>query len=441
MADSKATDRAVPESAVGLLEASPVPIIVHDPGSGAILDTNGAGEDLFGYEVDELREMAVTDFSPSIEDARQKVEAAFERTAEVGEHELDWEITRPDGTTVEVNVSLRHRAIDGTPLVFAFVTDVSGIRKRERILDGLNDVATALLDAGTAQEVADITTNAAEHVMHAPIASVRLRDGDQLDTAATTSRLPDTDFTPYAIGEGFIGEAFAAGDARVFEELSPAETGPSTTDVRSAMCVPLDDFGVFTVGADAPGQFDESDLELATLLTRLTTAALDQIEREQRLTERTDKLEALLNNAPVIFYELQPDGTITESRGSGLSALGLESGELVGADVREVFAGHDELLEALDRAFDGEQFSTTIEIDGKWLDNSFRPVTGEDGTVQRLVGISFDVTDVKALESKFAALSESGISLSEQATGSDAVAEAVHVAEADSTSPSSSIGR
>jgi len=56
----------------------------------------------------------------------------------------------------------------------------------------------------------------------------------------------------------------------------------------------------------------------------------ERVERKRDLSERTERLQALVENVPVVLFVLDDDGTFTLSEGQGLANLGFESEEVIG---------------------------------------------------------------------------------------------------------------
>jgi PAS domain S-box-containing protein len=104
------------------------------------------------------------------------------------------------------------------------------------------------------------------------------------------------------------------------------------------------------------------------------------------------QLSTILDHVPLITYQVDTDGTILLSKGSGLAHFGREPDELVGESVFDVFADYPEVLDAYQRAIDGEYVRNTIRVDGSVLDEWYRPIYNTEGNVKFVVGISVDVT-------------------------------------------------
>jgi PAS domain S-box-containing protein len=79
----------------------------------------------------------------------------------------------------------------------------------------------------------------------------------------------------------------------------------------SGACLPLGDHGVFAVGAREPDAFEETDIQLATVLAANAEAALDRAEKDAELRRERDDFAALFENIPdptaeVIMRDTEP---------------------------------------------------------------------------------------------------------------------------------------
>src|SRR5512142_429932 len=101
---------------------------------------------------------------------------------------------------------------------------------------------------------------------------------------------------------------------------------------------------------------------------------------------------------PQVIFGFDSTGRCTLSTGTGLSALGLSEGELVGADMFTVYGWDAGAREALHRVLRGETFSVEREFDGRRLWVYYQPVRDADGTVSGALGVSTDVTEQRQIE-------------------------------------------
>jgi PAS domain S-box-containing protein len=104
-------------------------------------------------------------------------------------------------------------------------------------------------------------------------------------------------------------------------------------------------------------------------------------------------LDAVLHTAPLRVFAYDRDGTCTFSEGAGLSAAGVSPGEVVGANLWDLYADNPELVEAMRRPLRGETFLDTDRVGDRTFDTWYLPLDEDAGRVTSALGISGDVTD------------------------------------------------
>ncbi|WP_132058655.1 GAF domain-containing protein [Halorussus amylolyticus] len=177
--------------------------------------------------------------------------------------------------------------------------DVTERVQRERMLDALHGATRDLMATEREGEICDIAVETARQVLDLPHATVfRWNDETQLlesfsipsDTSGEFGNPPD-----FERGEGLVGEAFAAGEERMYEdaqeEVHKHENGNEA--IRGFYIIPLDDWGVMTVISETPGVFDEYELDLARVLAANTEVALNRASREAELADQREQLAEL----------------------------------------------------------------------------------------------------------------------------------------------------
>ena len=196
-------------------------------------------------------------------------------------------------------------------------------------------------------------------------------------------------------------------------ELSPSEY--STAD---AMCLMEQVSATESVevewsvrGPDGTERLLEVTLKRTAIggTTRVVAFVHDVTERRGREREhaaRTHHLDTLMGNLPVVVFTLDPDGVFTYSAGKGLQGLGLEPGELEGASVFDVYAEYPDIITAVEQALDGEEIRVTQAVEDLVFETWYRPVFDRDGTIDQVVSVARDITDLKHREERVEALSE-----------------------------------
>jgi PAS domain S-box-containing protein len=117
---------------------------------------------------------------------------------------------------------------------------------------------------------------------------------------------------------------------------------------------------------------------------------------EQSEIER--QLKNVVYSAPLILFEIAPDGMITFSEGKGLESLGLKPGQAVGQSIQEMYSEYPDVLRQFERARQGEEFSFTVEVQGVHWEGRYWPVFDLDGSVKSLIGVALNVSDRIQLE-------------------------------------------
>ena len=128
---------------------------------------------------------------------------------------------------------------------------------------------------------------------------------------------------------------------------------------------------------------------------------------ERELKARTERLRTIVENIPVVLFALDNTGTYTLSEGKGLAALESEPGEAAGTSIYDRYEDQPAVIEDFHRALDGERVHSTVEFQNAVFETSFQPVVGESGAVERVIGVSIDVTERAHHEHTLRALHES----------------------------------
>jgi len=118
-----------------------VGITLRDPETGATLDANERVQELYGYSLEELKEMNVGDYTPPSTTLSQAEALRRIRAAAAGDpQEFEWRIRRSTGELIWVRVRLERSSIERTTCVLAEVRDITDYKARERRLHLLNRV-------------------------------------------------------------------------------------------------------------------------------------------------------------------------------------------------------------------------------------------------------------------------------------------------------------
>ena len=247
---------------------------------------------------------------------RPTVREAFERAVEEGEsYELElrllvdderrWVQTRGDPQTE-----------DGTCRVRGTVQDITDLKQRERQFESLHEASRELMRAKSRTDVARITIDAAKNILGYIRAAVRFVDEDEevLRTFATTERnvaaageRPD-----YRVDENTpASRTYRHGEPEIHDDLGATDDEYDRGSLRSGLYVPIGEHGVFSCGEARRGAFDETDVDLIAVLTKLSAAALTRIRSTQRLRDQNERLKEFVS---VVSHDLRTPLSVAKGR-------------------------------------------------------------------------------------------------------------------------------
>ncbi len=105
-------------------------VFIHDPADGSILDVNETAVAYYGYTLEELRNMRVSQLSEDASDQSQEAALSLIRRAGAGENlRFQWRARRRDGVVFTSDVAMRRAVAAGREVVIVSGRDVS---ERER---------------------------------------------------------------------------------------------------------------------------------------------------------------------------------------------------------------------------------------------------------------------------------------------------------------------
>lgn len=160
--------------------------------------------------------------------------------------------------------------------------------------------------------------------------------------------------------------------------------GPSTREVRRQ---------ALAAGAD---NYLSEPLDLDMLRVRVDVAmerAHRLAEAEKTATVARGLLEAVAENAPLVVFVLDRDGTITFAGGLGLRAMGLSAEGMVGRSAFDVAQHRPDIMALVRRTLAGEALTATVTLAGRVSQARQVPRQDEHGTLDGMISVAIDVTD------------------------------------------------
>jgi PAS domain S-box-containing protein len=131
------------------------------------------------------------------------------------------------------------------------------------------------------------------------------------------------------------------------------------------------------------------------------TIATDITERhlaEQALSAAEQRLQVVVDNAPLLLFALDRDGVFTFSKGAGLKAIGFEPDEAVGQSFFETYKDRPDMCSRAARALNGESVFAYSRFRNMDLSVAYSPIFDMEGKVEGAVGVGIDISDRVKLE-------------------------------------------
>ena len=227
--------------------------------------------------------------------------AAFRTAVADGTGTATWATEDADGDRVWLDVRYEIATIGGRDRVLGSVHDVTDRRKRrERLTEqteqvaALHDAATRIRRCETVASVYEALVRAAEEILEFDISGVDAREGDTLVPRAVSAAISEDEYyetTPVDAEDNLAATAVREGEPSVVDDLRARDATPADTEFRSALTVPVGEYGVFQAVSRSVAAFDESDLELTELLVTHARDALARLERERELRREKERSE------------------------------------------------------------------------------------------------------------------------------------------------------
>ena len=137
---------------------------------------------------------------------------------------------------------------------------------------------------------------------------------------------------------------------------------------------------------------------------RIVTAVdvTGQLDIARQLTEKQERLQAVLANTPVVIFATDAQGVFTLSEGKGLSAAGLSPGEVVGKSALELYGAIDfedlagkreNGAQVIARVLGGGRYAGFSALGESVYDNRIDPLFDAEGRICGLIGIATDISE------------------------------------------------
>ncbi|MFB6178141.1 MAG: PAS domain-containing protein [Halorientalis sp.] len=358
--------------------------LVLDVEDETIVDANEAATEFLGYDVDSLlghrvRSFAAVDGSGTATD----LETAIERCLETGENRCECQITRADGEQCWVDISMKRTKLGEQDRIVAALRDAEGDRREtERRQRTAIEAQRRQLQA----------------VFEVPGTFIGILDPDGTLLRGNQLAWEFADADP----DDYVGAPFWDGPWFDHDDTLQRQVEDAVEQARDGAVVEFEAVHYDTGGdphdiAVTISPVTDEDGQVETIVAQGVDIT-ERKERERRLETQRERMQTILGHAPIVLFALDEDGVFTESRGNALQKIGLEPGEANGMDIREVYAESPQILADSRQALQGKTVESNVHLGDLHFHTVYEPIVDDDGTVEQVIGVSRDVTDLRERE-------------------------------------------
>ncbi len=118
---------------------------------------------------------------------------------------------------------------------------------------------------------------------------------------------------------------------------------------------------------------------------------------EQQLKETERRLKTVVANAPIILFAIDEKEQFTLFEGKGLESMGINKEAVTGKTIKDI-QGIPIHVEDYQRAMQGEEVTSVVEMDNKFFELFYTPIHSDDNGVTGVIGVASDITGHKLAE-------------------------------------------
>ncbi|MFP3951685.1 MAG: PAS domain S-box protein [Candidatus Bathyarchaeia archaeon] len=384
-----------------------------------------------GYTPEEVLDLGIEDLMTA--ESLERAVEAFEEARNMAEKEPDFEVplmqyeyVRKDGSTCwgELNVRFLRDAQGRLVGSQGILRDITDRLRYEEALEALHRHATVLDEAGSIEEIAEITLDVLTEVFGFKRQSFNIVEGDILKIVISE---PSTDLEEMPLtGKGITVRAVNTAETQLVDDvekdpdyLPGLSEGEMPTISELAVPVKIDEqvVGVINVESDRRGAFSEQEQYLVEILASHVASAIERLrrmewleelvaERTRELMESEEKYRKLAENSFDIILTFGTDGVIRYVSPSIRTLLGYSPDAFIGESFEQISQEiilEEDAEDIVDSILQGEvirglQFKVE-DNDGRevYLEANLTPILNE-GELVEVEAIIRDITERRRLQ-------------------------------------------
>ncbi|RCW82540.1 PAS domain S-box-containing protein/diguanylate cyclase (GGDEF)-like protein [Halanaerobium sp. DL-01] len=284
--------------------------------------------------------------------------------------------------------------------------DITKDKKTEKIIKDLHKIAVNFTKLETEKEICQAAVEAAENLLDFNLCNILIVKEDKFVTLASSS-----DFEQERISisqKSIAAKTYNLTKSFIIDDL---QNNPEAVKIKniykSAISIPIDNYGVFQVTAPEKNAFNENDLELAEILTSHVTAVLDRVYAQQEIKEQKKFLSTILEVQSGLVLLLDCQGKIVRFNNACEKLTGYAEKEVKGKTIWDLFIKNDKKKEVKkvfnqlknrDYPNEYENYLLTKKGEERLISWSNNVILDEQGQIKYIVATGIDITERKKQE-------------------------------------------
>ncbi len=279
--------------------------------------------------------------------------------------------------------------------------DITEKRKKEKVIKELHKIALDFKGLQDEKEISKLTVELAEKILDFNLCNVILVKEQEFISIASSNNFEEERIARSE--KSIAAKTYSEGRSLIIDDLqNNSEAAPIEEIYKSAISIPIGDFGVFQAAAAKKFAFDEGDLELAEILIAHVTASLERIYAQQKISEQNKFLSTILEVQSGLVVLLDPEGKIVRFNKACERLTGYKEEEVKGQTVWELFLDENQIgevkkvfnqLKNRDYPNKSEGYWLTKSGEKKEISWSNNVILDDEGEIKYIVGTGIDISD------------------------------------------------
>jgi len=286
--------------------------------------------------------------------------------------------------------------------------DITAKKEREIVIKELHKIALDFKELKNEKAVSKMTVELAENLLDFNLCNVILvKDQEFISTASSNNFEEDRISTSK---KSIAAKTYKEGKSLIIDDLQNNKEAASIKGIyKSAISLPIGDFGVFQAASVKKEAFNAGDLELAEILISHVASSLERIYSQQRINEQNNFLSTILEVQSGLVILLDPEGKIVRFNKACQRLTSYSEEEVKGKTVWDLFLDENQIekvknvfnqLKNKDYPNKSEGYWITKSGEKKQISWANNVILDDQGEIKYIVGTGIDISNRISQEEK-----------------------------------------